>query len=69
MESSAKERINVDEAFQSSADMIYEKIKKGQIDIDNDGYGVKQVNIKYGDMRLKNKEGLQVQNEGNCANC
>lgn len=41
LETSAKTAKNVEQAFISSAKVIYEKIKRGEFDISNESFGIK----------------------------
>lgn len=41
LETSAKDNINVDEAFLSTAKAIYEKVKAGDLDLSSERHGVK----------------------------
>ncbi|KAA8499555.1 Ras-related protein Rab-2A [Porphyridium purpureum] len=41
IETSAKDNINVDEAFMQTAGMIYEKVKEGTLDLNSEQHGVK----------------------------
>eukprot|EP00003_Mantamonas_plastica_P020827 TRINITY_DN335_c0_g1_i2.p2 TRINITY_DN335_c0_g1~~TRINITY_DN335_c0_g1_i2.p2 ORF type:complete len:120 (-),score=33.80 TRINITY_DN335_c0_g1_i2:42-401(-) len=42
METSAKEATHVEKAFITTAETIYDKIKTGEIDVDDDSNGVKR---------------------------
>ena len=41
IETSAKDNLNVDEAFMETAKMIYEKVKEGALDLNSEQHGVK----------------------------
>lgn len=41
LETSAKDNVNVDEAFLSTAKAIYEKVKAGDLDLSSERHGVK----------------------------
>lgn len=41
LETSAKDNVNVDEAFLSTARAIYEKVKAGDLDLSSERHGVK----------------------------
>ena len=63
-ETSAKTSENVPDAFQSTAEIIMEKLNSGKIDAKNESFGVRPMNINVGDIRLRHDE--EVERQGRC---
>lgn len=64
LETSAKTALNVEESFMRTAQMIYDKIQKGEIDITNENLG-----IKVGGEVQTNRLNLQQKSENKNTGC
>ncbi|KAM3130263.1 GTP-binding protein yptc4 [Paramecium bursaria] len=68
IETSAKTGLNVEEIFQQSAQIIYDKIQDGRIDINNDGLGIR-VGADINRLQQKNIQGLQNKDQKSFCPC
>jgi len=66
LETSAKTAYNVEEAFLKTAQLIYEKIESGVIDVNNESLGIKKGGeLAGGNFKLQDKN--KAPEGGNCA--
>ena len=71
IETSARQKINIIEAFSETSKMVLAKIDSGIIDLTNERHGVKPGNIsgiEYSSEKLKKKQQSYQNSSGCCSN-